>query len=133
MFATLKNRISRPVFAAMITLAAALLNVGQSLADVTWPGQNPQPTNVRQLSVAYSVTMNGTTLAVQLNTLSGNTVNGVLKIGDNQCPFAATLNGNTLQGTFDYGGNSIAFTATVQGSVMYLDMMGQHLALQQGA
>jgi hypothetical protein len=133
MLAKLNNRISRPVFVAMISIAAAILNVGQSLADVTWPGQNPPQQQTRQLSAAYSATINGTTLTVQLNQLSGNTVSGTLRVNDNQCPFAATLNGNTLQGTFDYGGNTIPFTATVQGPVMYLELMGQHLALQQVA
>ena len=130
MFAKLNNRIGRPIFAAMISMAAALMTVGQSLADETWP---PQPRNVRQLSAVYSAAINGTTFTVELTQLSGNTVSGVVRLGDNQCPFAATLAGNTLQGTFDYGGNSIPFTATVQGPVMYLTLMGQHLALQQVA
>jgi hypothetical protein len=79
------------------------------------------------------MTMNGVTITVRIDQIDGSTVNGVVGIGDAECPFGAQFDGQTLKGMFVYGGNDCPFTATVQGTVIYLDIAGTHLILQQVA
>ena len=131
MFTTLNNRIGHTLVAAILPFSMTFGLAGHSFAQTQ--GAAASVTQQNQLARKYSITMNGITITVRFDQIDGSTVNGVILVGDTECPFGAQFDGQTLKGMFVYGGNQCPFTATVQGAVIYLDFAGTHLVLQQVA
>jgi hypothetical protein len=120
MFTQLNTRIGKALICVIIPFS---MTIGLAQSAV----QADQSQGKR----TYSVRMNGTTIAVRIDRVQGNTVNGAILFDEQECLFGANWDGTSLQGSIDYGGHEIPFTATLKGDVLYLDMMGTHLALVQ--
>ena len=90
-------------------------------------GGTISPPQQSQAPLVYS----GTGLSVEIDSVSGGTVNGVISIGDQKCPFGATYDGQAIRGTCVYGNNQCPFVITVRGRVMYMDFVNVHWVLPQ--
>jgi hypothetical protein len=131
MFTAIKNRIGRIMVTAIVPLGITF-----GMADISnaqlWHDPTPAASQ-HQIGREYTGTLNGASITVRIDQVSGSTISGTVTFATSESPFNATLQGQTMDGQIDGGNYQMPFSATIQGSYMYIDVGMVHVTLTQVA